>query len=402
MWLAGWAARREPASGTASDLFAGAIVFEDEAGQRFAIITVDLIAVSPAIGKSVSQTVEERFGLSRDQLVFNASHTHTAPEIRPDKVPFFEIPDEYARKIEPYVAWLATQLVELVGKAMTDLSPVDLFASQGEAGFARNRRKGGGPTDWFVPVLIARSPDENIKAILFGYACHNLTLPAGFVQYCAEYAGFARARLEAAHPGCTAFFLTGAAADQDPHPTGTLEIARDHGADLAHAVEQAIGRDMVSIEPQLHIAFEYVDLAFDPVPPIETLTANLDSSDLPLRRKSRFLLDQIGNGVVFLRSYPCAVQVVRFGRELLLIALAGEIPVQFSLNLKALYSDPIVWVAAYCNEMVGYVPTRQIYSEGGYESGRAMLWSALPAPFAPDSEDRIMQTVARLMEKVQV
>ena len=60
----------------------------------------------------------------------------------------------------------------------------------------------------------------------------------------------------------------------------------------------------------------------------------------------------------------------------------------------------IVWVAGYCNDMFGYVPTRAVLSEGGYEGGRSVLWSALPTPFAADTEDRVMDAVRRLVDKV--
>ena len=52
-------------------------------------------------------------------------------------------------------------------------------------------------------------------------------------------------------------------------------------------------------------------------------------------------------------------------------------------------SSPLVWVAGYCNDMFGYVPTRRVQAEGGYEGGRANLWSWIPAPFTDDVEDRI-------------
>ena len=50
---------------------------------------------------------------------------------------------------------------------------------------------------------------------------------------------------------------------------------------------------------------------------------------------------------------------------------------------------PHVWVAGYCNDMFGYIPTRRIQHEGGYEAGRANLWSWVPSPWTDDVEDRI-------------
>ncbi len=50
--------------------------------------------------------------------------------------------------------------------------------------------------------------------------------------------------------------------------------------------------------------------------------------------------------------------------------------------------------------MLGYLPTRRMQREGGYEAGRAMLWSALPAPFTETVEERVVGAVHRLVDKM--
>jgi hypothetical protein len=58
---------------------------------------------------------------------------------------------------------------------------------------------------------------------------------------------------------------------------------------------------------------------------------------------------------------------------------------------------PHVWVSGYCNDMFGYIPTLRIQREGGYEGGRANLWSWLPAPWTADVEERIAAGVRKLV-----
>src|SRR3954469_21539328 len=101
-WLAGLAVRNTPSRGTINDLRAKALAIEDAAGERLVIVTMDLIAVTPHIASAVAAEVSRRHGLSRERLLFSASHTHCGPEVRPDKVEFFKIPPEYAARIEPY------------------------------------------------------------------------------------------------------------------------------------------------------------------------------------------------------------------------------------------------------------------------------------------------------------
>ncbi|MCA1684778.1 MAG: hypothetical protein LC745_02090 [Planctomycetia bacterium] len=56
-----------------------------------------------------------------------------------------------------------------------------------------------------------------------------------------------------------------------------------------------------------------------------------------------------------------------------------------SLRLKKeLAGTAAVWVAGYSNDVMGYVPSRRVREEGGYEAAEAMRYSRThPAPWAP-------------------
>jgi hypothetical protein len=133
-----------------------------------------------------------------------------------------------------------------------------------------------------------------------------------------------------------------------------------------------------------------------------------DSEDRPQQVKAQFLLDQLSRGEELITFYPVPVQVVRLGNELVVVALSGEPVVDWSHKLKQELcpqtldtAKPLIWVAGYCNDMFGYLPTRRVQAEGGYEGGRANLWSAIPAPFTHDVEDKVMGTIKRLFERVE-
>ena len=397
MWLAGWAARRQPASGKTMDLFVKALALEDANGGRVVIVTADLIAVPRSLAMKVAAQAQGRWNLPRERLLFNASHTHTGPEVRPDKVPFFEIPPQLAAKIEPYVSQLEDKIVAAIGIALETLEPANLRAHQFAAGFAVNRRSPKDTVDHDVPVLeIARANGKPL-AILFGYACHNLTLPPTFFECHGDYAGVAQQLMEEKFSGTTALFLSGAGADQDPSPRGTLELAQAHGKALADAIIKGLPDGGRVVTGGLRATFEEVDLDLQPLPSKESLQADLKSEDAPRRRKADFLLTALAEKRTLLTRLPCPVQVLRFGEEVLLIALAGEPVVDFARRFKSDFAGPLVWVAGYSNDMFGYLPTRRVLLEGGYEGGRATLWSALPAPLAESAEERVVETVRKLV-----
>ena len=402
MWLAGYAVRTRPSNGTLSDLYAKALAIEDVNGQRFVLITMDLIAISREIGSAVAARALQTHALPRERFLFSASHTHYGPDIRPDKVEFFKIPPEFAAKIEPYGRWLTDALSELVDRALSSLQPVQLFARRTAAAFASNRRPISHGVDHDVPVLEARDDAGRTRAIVFGYACHNTSIDPMDGRYSGDWAGFAQSQLEEQHPGATALFVTGAAADQNPDPRYRLELSQQYGAQLADAVEASLAGDGITIEGDLAVAYEDVPIAHEPLPSKAQLEANLTTDDEPLKMKSRYLLRALSEGRAFPQTYPCPVHVVRLGRQLLLVAIVGEPVIDYAHRIKRDFAGvaPIVWVAGYCNDMFGYVPTRAVLSEGGYEGGRSVLWSALPMPFAADTEDRVMDAVHRLVNEV--
>ena len=91
------------------------------------------------------------------------------------------------------------------------------------------------------------------------------------------------------------------------------------------------------------------------------------------------------------------VQVWRFGRDLTLVALGGEVVVDYALRLKRDHPGERLWVAAYSNDVFGYVPSRRVLEEGGYEGGGAMIYYGKPGPFAPEVEELIHGKVRELM-----
>jgi neutral ceramidase len=137
-------------------------------------------------------------------------------------------------------------------------------------------------------------------------------------------------------------------------------------------------------------------LELQALPSREALERDAQSEDAPRRRKAQYILAGLAENQPLATNQPCPIQVVQFGSDLLLIALGGEPVADFALQFKREFAPRRVWVAGYSNDMFGYVPTRRVQQEGGYEGGRAALWSAVPMPVGESTEDRVVETVRRL------
>jgi len=265
-----------------------------------------------------------------------------------------------------------------------------------ERGF-QNRPNPDGRVDHDVPVLRVDSPDDKLVAVLFGYACHSTTL--SFYQFCGDYPGFAQAYLEEAHPGTMALFMAGCGGDQNPQPRRTLELAEQHGRALANGVEAALVSRPRPVRGPIRAAIEEVTLQFAEPPAREELEKQADSKNKYERRHAQALLGELEENGQIRTTYPYLVQVVRFGDDLTLVAMAGEVVVDYSLRLKSELAGAPVWVAGYSNDVFGYLPSRKVLEEGGYEGGDAMRYTTLPGPFAPSVEKLVVEKVHELFRK---
>jgi neutral ceramidase len=411
IWMAGYAARTKPSDGKIHDLSAKALALEDAAGGRLVVVTMDLIGITRAVRDAVEKEVRDKHGLPPAALLLNASHTHSGPVVRSGGSVMYDLPPGQGERIDRYVAGLRDTLVALVGKALADLKPARLGYSHARCGFAMNRRlltergyqinaNPDGPVDHAVPVLRVDAADGKLRAILFGYACHNTTLGQDFYRICGDYAGFAQLDLEAAHPGAVALFVTGCGGDQNPYPRGIVELARQHGRALATAVEAALLPKAKPVRGPLRVALEDVTLDFVPAGRDELLKLK-ESKDASERRRAQALLDEMEKAGRLNSTYAYPVQVVQFGGDLTLVGLSGEVVVDYSHRLKRELTGPPLWVAAYCNDVFGYVPSRRVLEEGGYEGGGAMRYTRFPGPFAPSVEERVVGKVHELVKRVR-
>src|SRR5207302_757978 len=83
----------------------------------------------------------------------------------------------------------------------------------------------------------------------------------------------------------------------------------------------------------------------------------------------------------------CPFAVWQFGRDLTLVGLSGEVVVDYVARLEKALGPNQRWVAAYCHDVYGYLPSARGIAEGGYETRG--LYSGGVGFFAPEAaEDR--------------
>lgn len=405
MWMSGYGHRKEPSAGKVQDLYAKALVIEDTSGARSVIITTDLIGLTKAISDSAAQLVFEKHKISRERVMVTSSHTHCGPALGGNLDVMFDLDATQLRLVTEYTAALPGKLAAAVDAAAANIESATLEFGNSRAGFAVNRRQYNldgivlgvnpiGPVDHSVPMIVGRRPDGSIKAVLFGYACHNTTL--AFQQISGDYAGFAQARVEEKAPGVTALFVSGCGGDANPNPRGTLEQAIQHGNELGDAVLRGLETRGRELDAPVRAAFREVDLALSPPPTREALEAQLKDADVFIQRRAKRLLAEWDATGGLATSKPYPIQVWQFGDSLDLIALGGEVVVDYALRLKYELGGERVFVVGYANDVPAYIPSLRVLREGGYEANASNVYYGLYGPWAPTIEQTIIGAVHEL------
>jgi hypothetical protein len=397
LWMAGYAARKEAARGIAQPLHAKALAVADAAGARAVIVTLDVLGLTAPVADRIAAAVKRRHGLPRERLLLCPSHTHCGPIVNDQLAIAYDLSTSQWDDIRRNTRRIEDQVLVAVERAIAAMRPARLRWARGRAGFGANRRTAinpGGPVDHDVPVLAVERPDGQLAGLVFGYACHNTTLPASYVSFHGDYAGVAQAALERRHPGASALFIQGCGADINPAPRGTVDHAEQHGRALADVVDASLG-GAADVRGPLRAAFKTVPLAFAPAPGADAWRRKLDDENAHVRRHAQMMLDVIARDGHTPRDEPDPLHVLRLG-SLCLVAMGGEVVVDYALAIKGRYGAD-TWVAGYTDAVFGYVPSRRVLREGGYEGGDAMLYYGRPGPFAETVEDTVLGGIDGLM-----
>jgi len=402
IWMAGFGSRTKPSEGVRQDLFARALALRDEAGHTAVLVALDIENIEREMSDAIAGELERLYGLTRDRLVLNVSHTHSGPVAGLVLMPLYDLNPEQLAVVRRYTNDLIAKVLAAVGTAISRLAPARLEFGQGLAGIAVNRRRihdrsRPGPVDHDVPVLAVRDRDGALQAVAVGYAAHATAL--GDLLISGDWPGFAMEEIEKAHPGVTALFINGCSADSNPLPRRTEELARGYGKILAAAAAEVLRGRMTPLTGPLQTVFETVEVPFQKPPSRGELDQRLHDRNVFVRLHARRLIEELERNGALPTTYAYPVQVWQFGRGLTFIALSGEVVVDYSLRLKKEHGFDDTWVAGYSNDILAYIPSRRVLMEGGYEGGDSMIYFGRPSAFGAAVEEIIIEKVADLVRR---
>jgi neutral ceramidase len=232
--------------------------------------------------------------------------------------------------------------------------------------------------------------------LVFGCACHAVTLGSTSNQVSGDYPNFARQYIEQHYPGVEALFMQGCGADANPDPRATkdqVQVVQRQGLALGIEVCRVVDSELKPVQGSLVAQFTRVALPLKPAPSHERLE-KLAKGPFWDSHNARRILDAQERGETIPTHYSAPLAIWRFGNDLTLVAISGEVVSDFVPLVTETVATDCVWVAGYSNQVYGYLPSAKVANEGGYET--LGLVSAHIGWFSADAQDVLLAEIRRM------
>ncbi|HEY1969318.1 MAG TPA: hypothetical protein VGH89_15310 [Pseudonocardia sp.] len=371
------------------ELTATALVLS-QAGQRVALVCCDLLELSAGQAGAAREAAARLTGIAAASILVSCSHTHYGPVTRPEE----ELSGSAAPQVAPYLANLTHLLAGVVAAAARRQVPARLAIARTEAVIGINRRQRtasgaivlgqnpDGPIDRTVGVLRVDERDGRPLAAVLNHACHGVSLGPECTSITADFPSAARRVLET-DTGATCLFLQGAAGDINPLLMG---------GDWSHpeALGVALGAQAVTAfhaaQPlEVELGTRNVHLNLPVKLPASEAAARAELAGIEREEyardsgiageelwrahrlaKAREAIDILAGRTARPRI-SAEIAAVRLGPRAGLVSAPAEMFTELGSQVVTASPFDTTLFAGYTNGMIGYVPTRAAYAEGGYE-----------------------------------
>lgn len=367
--LGGYGARRGAAStGVHDDLRAKAVALSDGV-DTVVLVSADLVIVSPNLAELVRAQVAEQTPLTPNDLVFNATHTHSGPA---GFVPGFAATLFGGAYVDGTPEFLADRITDAIVQAYGDLAPARVAHGAAKApDFIRNRTRDA-DVDAFADVLAVKKADDSRTLYCVRYSAHSTVIGADSLEFSRDYPGYVEDAL-AAQTGADAYFFGGAVGSMGARaPEGPDAFARAEamGAGIAEQVLPVL--DDLDYKSAVDIASIGVPVT---APPFQF---RLFSPDW---RLSPIIVGQLG------LSRDAWLHTVRIG-DLMIAATPCDFSGELSLDLRAWADNHgyALWATSFNGAYVGYISPDRYYDDFYDEDGEVEYETGVMSWIGPDQE----------------
>jgi len=355
---------RQPAS-------ARALVFANTATNTFAIVSLDVCAVSQEFCREVKKEIARKIGIAVDNIRIGATHTHSMPTLR-----YFR---QWGRLPEDYRDMVAKRIVEAVELARKDLAPAKLFLGKERVvGASHNRTSEKFKTDELFTresIEDERWLDTTLHALHFvreGYSRNLLWYQFSAHPVCyademtgPDFPGLVASKMKT-QAGLSPSFLQGHCGDVNSGAIGRGDAEEVSDA-VVKALLQAIksARDVNvneirqvtgTFHAPLDIEFHKQQLAQYRADPTQCTNGPWVDAEF-----AREWYEVASKWDLARTSYATPISALRLG-DVALFFHPGELYSVFGLTLRRDSTFRDTLVIGYVDDLIGYVPDPKAYA----------------------------------------
>jgi hypothetical protein len=356
-----------------------AAIFES-GKERIAFIQLDTLSIRASMTRDIRVACAARHGFPGTNIMISCTHNHSAQGVSRvgQTESHFQSGESFLEKI-----------VELFGKALANRQTAEIgFGRALNWSLAKNRRvvmRSGevrtqetfnnpdalyieGPVDPEVVVLAARDTQGNLLGLLANYACHP-THFGGDEVFTAGWPGRFAAEMKAR--GCPVpLFINGALGNTihgDPSNGGYSPSMEECGKMLADSVSDALNTITFRKTVKLGSATKHIQLPYRKITKDEIRGTAFGAQRFIDPKIYDNSMKALTAEIKKCGTHPAEVQAF-FIDDHAFVSIPAEYFVEFGLRIKAETYPTRTAVVGLANGMVGYVPTRDAFTRGGYET----------------------------------
>ena len=355
--LYGYASRKVPSEGVHDQLYARAIVFENE-GKKIVLVSSDLGSYGGEVVTTFRKSILEKYNLKESELFLTAIHSHSSPVLTLGA----ESPDN-----TKYTEVLNQKLLTLIGEAYKNLKPVQAGIGTGYSPVGSNRREmrpdGSinlgrnpyGPTDKEVLVMKVTTADGIPLAGIYDYATHATSLGPANLMVSGDVLGISAQFVEKIlGKNLIAPVFAGASGDIDPW----YRVLPGFNTESGWIPEPVLLGTMLG-EEVVHVFRNIKETTTE-----GKISTSFATIELPRKK----VADGKSAPESQSATVPVNITAAKIGEDIAFIGFSVEMLTEIGMKIKSGSPFKYTFLITHCNGSSGYLPPSGLYKEGGYET----------------------------------
>ncbi|GAA0075835.1 neutral/alkaline non-lysosomal ceramidase N-terminal domain-containing protein [Clostridium sp. CTA-5] len=380
--------------GILDKLFAQILLFEND-NNFFYLITIDNLGLSTQLANTLRTKVASQLNAKISHIMLNFSHTHAAP-----------CPDSSALNGDLYFHFMCEQIMQCVENAKTRLIPCKGGWSLTTTNIGDNRRDGCTIVDNRLGALkLVDSKSRNPIVVILRITAHANVLMGDNQLISSDYFGKARQVLEN-YFSCPVMLIQGAAGNIKP--TGVDKMHGGNISDIKRIVDILKNsvtelyfdiQDIVDIQMLSKEVKHYSDVPTETEALKISINSEMDASNWLSE------CERLRNAHVKEQFQQSEVQFLKINNGCL-CGVPEEIFCEISLDAAVRTHNPLLFLNGYTNGCTGYLPTKEEWRKGGFETLYSYLiyfpYHGHVMPFRENTADNIVELVTNTWGEISL